>query len=274
MVQAEKVKVSKSIRLSINFNTLQGIATALILSAFGIFLFLLFWFLLSFFLKDIPGPISTLKNLASLLSDPFYDSGPNNKGIGWQMFASLKRVFIGFLIGSLIAVPIGFIIGMSSKMRSIFNPVIQVLRPVSPMAWFPIGLALMKDSNEASIFVITITSLWPTLINTAVGVASVPEDYKNVSRVFKFPTHIYITKVLLPHTLPYMLTGFRLSLGIGWMVIVASEMLAGGTGIGFFVWDSWNALNLENVLSAIILIGIVGLTLDLVLTKLADKVRR
>ncbi|MFN3264727.1 MAG: nitrate ABC transporter, permease protein, partial [Aquificaceae bacterium] len=177
MVQTEKAKISRFIKPSLDLSTLKGMATALILSLFGIFLFVLLWSLLSFFLKDLPGPLSTFKNLASLLSNPFYDSGPNDKGIGWQMLASLKRVFIGFLIGSLIAVPVGFLIGISSKMRSIFNPVVQLLRPVSPMAWFPIGLALMKNSNEASIFVITITSLWPTLINTAVGASSVPEDF-------------------------------------------------------------------------------------------------
>ncbi|MEN3027923.1 MAG: nitrate ABC transporter permease [Aquificaceae bacterium] len=190
------------------------------------------------------------------------------------MVASLKRVFLGFLIGSLIALPLGFLIGMSQKIRSLLNPIVQVLRPVSPMAWFPIGLAVLKGSNEASIFVITITSLWPTLINTAVGVSSVPEDYRNVARVFGFSTYTYLTKVLIPYAMPYILTGFRLSLGIGWMVIVASEMLAGGTGIGFFVWDSWNALNLENVLSAILLIGIVGLLIDTVLSRLTESLRR
>ncbi len=274
MVNVEKGIRSKLLSFSVNFGKLSVIATAILPPIFGIFLFFLFWFFISIFIKELPGPINTLKTLFELLSNPFYDLGPNDKGIGWQMLASLKRVFLGFLIGSLIALPLGFLIGMSSTMRRVLNPVVQVLRPVSPMAWFPIGLAVLKASNEASIFVIAITSLWPTLINTALGISSLPEDYKNLSRVFGFPLRYYILKVLLPYSLPYILTGFRLSLGIGWMVIVASEMLAGGVGIGFFVWDSWNALNLENVLSAILLIGIVGLFIDFFFAKLMERVRR
>lgn len=274
MVEAVKDKGIKLKRMPMDFKLLVELSRALVFLLLGILLFSLFWALIAYAVKELPGPISTMKNLLQLLSDPFRDAGPNDKGIGWQMLASLKRVFLGFLIGSLIALPLGFLIGMSQKMRSLLNPIVQVLRPVSPMAWFPIGLAVLKGSNEASVFVITITSLWPTLINTAVGVSSLPEDYKNVARVFGFPIHTYITKVLIPYALPYILTGFRLSLGIGWMVIVASEMLAGGTGIGFFVWDSWNALNLENVLSAILLIGIVGLLIDMVLSRLTERIRR
>ena len=274
MVRTEKGLKFKLIELSIRPGTLSTVAAAIVLPIFGAFLFFLFWYILSLFIRELPAPISTLKTLFDLISNPFYDLGPNDKGIGWQLLTSLKRVFLGFLIGSLIALPAGFLIGMSSKLKEILNPIVQVLRPVSPMAWFPIGLALFKSSNEASIFVIAITSLWPTLINTAMGVSSLPEDYKNLSRVFGFPFRYYITKVLLPYSLPYILTGFRLSLGIGWMVIVASEMLAGGIGIGFFVWDSWNALNLEKVLSAILLIGIVGLLIDLLFAKLTERLRR
>jgi len=274
MVRTEKGLKFKLIELSIRPGTLSTVAAAIVLPIFGAFLFFLFWYILSLFIRELPAPISTLKTLFDLISNPFYDLGPNDKGIGWQLLTSLKRVFLGFLIGSLIALPAGFLIGMSSKLKEILNPIVQVLRPVSPMAWFPIGLALFKSSNEASIFVIAITSLWPTLINTALGVSSLPEDYKNLSRVFGFPFRYYITKVLLPYSLPYILTGFRLSLGIGWMVIVASEMLAGGIGIGFFVWDSWNALNLEKVLSAILLIGIVGLLIDPLFAKLTERLRR
>lgn len=270
----ETIKDIKPGRMPLNLKWLSSIVTGFVFLMLGVLLFSLFWALVSLLVKELPGPLSTMTNLLQLLSDPFRDAGPNDKGIGWQMVASLKRVFLGFLIGSLIALPLGFLIGMSQKIRSLLNPIVQVLRPVSPMAWFPIGLAVLKGSNEASIFVITITSLWPTLINTAVGVSSVPEDYRNVARVFGFSTYTYLTKVLIPYAMPYILTGFRLSLGIGWMVIVASEMLAGGTGIGFFVWDSWNALNLENVLSAILLIGIVGLLIDTVLSRLTESLRR
>lgn len=217
---------------------------------------------------DLPTPAVALSGFAQLMANPFYDNGPNDKGIGLQLLFSLRRVFLGFLIGSVIALPLGFMIGLSDKCRAIFNPIVQVLRPVSPMAWFPIGLAVLKVSDQATIFVIIITSLWPTLINTAAGVASLPDDYRNVARVFNFSRATYLTKVLLPYSLPHILTGFRLSLGVGWMVIVAGEMLAGGTGIGFFVWDSWNSLNLSRVISAIILIGLVGYAIDSALMKL------
>ena len=212
--------------------------------------------------RELPSPVQTMTVFFSMWSDPFYDAGPNDKGIGIQLLASLKRVFIGFGIGTLIAVPIGFVIGSNKTMLNILNPVIQVLRPVSPLAWFPLGLAMMKVSDKATIFVIVITSLWPTLINTALGVASVPQDHKNVGKAFGFSRWKYITKILLPASMPLMITGLRLSIGVAWLVIVAAEMLSGGVGIGFFVWDSWNALSLEKVMSAILIIGLVGLLLD------------
>ena len=211
---------------------------------------------------ELPSPFKTMAVFFDMWSDPFYDAGPNDKGIGIQLWMSLKRVFIGFGIGTLIAIPIGFLIGSNRVMLNILNPVIQVLRPVSPLAWFPLGLAMMHVSDKATIFVIVITSLWPTLINTALGVASVPQDHKNVGKAFGFSRWKYITKILLPASLPLMITGLRLSIGVAWLVIVAAEMLSGGVGIGFFVWDSWNALSLEKVMSAILIIGLVGLLLD------------
>lgn len=226
------------------------------------FLFLV-WEIASLTTKgELPSPVKTMAVFFDMWADPFYDAGPNDKGIGVQLLASLKRVFIGFGIGTLIAVPIGFIIGSNKIMLSILNPVIQVLRPVSPLAWFPLGLAMMKVSDKATIFVIVITSLWPTLINTALGVASVPQDHKNVGKAFGFSRWKYISKILLPASMPLMITGLRLSIGVAWLVIVAAEMLSGGVGIGFFVWDSWNALSLEKVMSAILIIGLVGLMLD------------
>lgn len=274
MVGSESIRIKRLEGFPINLRVFLRLATGLVYLVAGFSLLAIFWAFVSYLTKEIPGPISTIQNLIRLLSDPFMDLGPNQKGIGWQVLTSLKRVFIGFFIGALIALPFGVLIGMSQKMRSLLNPIVQVMRPVSPMAWFPIGLAVLDHSNGASIFVITITSLWPTLINTVVGVSSIPEDYRNVARVFGFSTYTYITKVLIPYALPYILTGFRLSLGIGWMVIVASEMLAGGVGIGFFVWDSWNSLNLENVLSAILIIGVIGLLLDVVLNWLTERLRR
>jgi nitrate/nitrite transport system permease protein len=210
----------------------------------------------------LPGPVATLKVMWQLVSHPFYDNGPNDKGIGIQLFSSIVRVFAGFGLGSLVAIPAGVLIGASETCKKLFYPIVQLLRPVSPLAWFPLGLAVFKHAGEATIFVIFITSLWPTLINTSFGVASVPDDHRNVARAFGFSKRKYLTKILIPFSLPHILTGLRLSIGVAWLVIVAGEMLSGGIGIGFFVWDSWNALSLERVMSAILLIGIVGLLLD------------
>lgn len=229
----------------------------------GFSILLAFWGLVSGLSEGaLPGPWATLKVLGKLLSNPFYDNGPNDKGIGIQLGSSLLRVFAGFGLGSLVAIPMGMLIGASETCKKLFYPLVQLLRPVSPLAWFPLGLAVFKSAGEATIFVIFITSLWPTLINTAFGVASVPDDHRNVARAFAFSKRKYLTKILIPFSLPHILTGLRLGIGVAWLVIVAGEMLSGGIGIGFFVWDSWNALSLERVMSAILLIGIVGLLLD------------
>jgi nitrate/nitrite transport system permease protein len=221
--------------------------------------------------KDLPGPADTLRVFWGLVTDPFYDRGPNDKGIGLQLASSLGRVFAGFALGALVAIPLGFLMGASPLWQRVLNPIVQVLRPVSPLAWFPIGLAAMHSAPTATVFVIFITSLWPTAINTAFGVSSLPEDHKNVARVFRFSRWKYLTKVLVPYSLPHVLTGLRLSMGIAWMVIVAAEMLAGGTGIGFYIWDSWNALSVERVISALLVIGIVGLILDRGIDELARR---
>jgi nitrate/nitrite transport system permease protein len=229
----------------------------------GFAILLAFWGLVSGLSGGaLPGPVATLKVLWTLVSNPFYDNGPNDKGIGIQLGSSLLRVFAGFGLGSLVAIPAGVLIGASETCKKLFYPLVQLLRPVSPLAWFPLGLAVFKHAGEATIFVIFITSLWPTLINTAFGVASVPDDHRNVARAFAFSKTKYLMKILIPFSLPHILTGLRLSIGVAWLVIVAGEMLSGGIGIGFFVWDSWNALSLERVMSAILLIGIVGLLLD------------
>jgi len=224
---------------------------------------LLLWLLASLAAgRDLPGPAQTLTTLASLLGNPFYDRGPNDKGVGVQLLTSLGRVFLGFGLASLVAIPLGVLMGVVPAAHRVLNPVVQVLRPVSPLAWFPIGLATFHAAPSATIFVIFITSLWATTINTAFGVSSIPNDHKAVARVFGFSRPTYILKVVLPYSLPHILTGARLSMGIAWMVIVAAEMLAGGVGIGFFVWDSWNGLKVDRILSAILLIGLVGLLLD------------
>lgn len=221
---------------------------------------------------EFPSPISTLKTMWDLVTNPFYDNGPNDKGVGLQLGSSIVRVFIGYGLGSLVAIPIGFLIGSNAFFKKLFYPIIQILRPVSPLAWFPIGLAITHSVQFATVFIIFITCLWPTLINTAFGVASLPDDHKNVGKAFGFSSWKYLTKILLPYSLPHMITGLRLSLGIAWMVIVAGEMLSGGMGIGFFVWDSWNALSLERVISAILMIGFIGLLFDRLFNIIEKKV--
>ena len=221
-----------------------------------------FWQAAAFWRTDLPGPFETMDTFWRLISNPFYDNGPNDKGIGLQLWASLLRVFKGFLLASAIAIPAGILIGAVPLVRRVFDPIVQVLRPVSPLAWFPIGLVALQSTASAAIFVVVICSIWPTLINTAFGVSTIPNSHKQVAQVFQFSRWRYLTKVVIPHSMPHIITGLRLSMGISWLVIVAAEMLSGGAGIGFYVWDSWNSLNVEQVLSAILLIGIVGLVLD------------
>ena len=229
----------------------------------GFCILLVFWSLISGISAGaLPGPASTLRVFGQLLAHPFYDNGPNDKGVGIQLITSIGRVFVGFGLGSVVAIPAGMLIGASPEFKKLFYPIVQLLRPVSPLAWFPLGLAVFKSAGSATIFVIFITSLWPTLINTAFGVASVPDDHRNLARAFAFSKRRYLTRIVIPYSLPYILTGLRLSVGVAWLVIVAGEMLSGGIGIGFFVWDSWNSLSLERVMSAILLIGLVGLLLD------------
>ena len=231
------------------------------------------WQLVSIVTKgELPTPAATLTVLMELLKDPFYDYGPNDKGIALQLFSSLGRVFLGFFLGSLVAIPIGLLMGANEFCRKVFYPIVQILKPVSPLAWFPIGLVAFQSASQATIFIIFITSLWPTLINTSFGVASIPDDHKNVAKAFGFSKWKYLTKVLIPFSLPHIITGLRLSIGVAWLVIVAGEMLSGGMGIGFFVWDSWNALSLEKVISAILIIGIVGLLLDRIFSFIEKKV--
>jgi nitrate/nitrite transport system permease protein len=253
-----------------NFSaTLKSFAYNLI----GLSVLLVTWQLVSLLTdSELPGPLATSTVFWELISDPLYDYGPNDKGIALQLGSSLARVFIGFLMGSCIAIPVGMLMGAHAFCRRIFYPIVQILKPVSPLAWFPIGLVAFQSASDATIFIIVITSLWPTLINTAFGVASIPDDHKNVSRAFGFSKWKYLTKVLIPFSLPHIITGLRLSIGVAWLVIVAGEMLSGGMGIGFFVWDSWNALSLEKVISAILIIGIVGLLLDRVFAFVEKRV--
>lgn len=246
-------------------------ALTLLYSVIGFTIVLLLWSVLSTYSPDFPGPRSTLKTLFEMVRDPFYVYGPNDMGIGIQLWSSLVRVFYGFSLATIVAIPLGMLMGANRFCHRIFYPVVQILKPVSPLAWFPIGLVAFQSAGTATIFIIFITSIWPTLINTAFGVSSIPADHKNVARVFGFSTWKYITKVVIPYSLPHIITGLRLSIGIAWLVIVAGEMLSGGTGIGFFVWDSWNSLSLEKVIAAILIIGVVGLLLDTLFSRVQKK---
>ncbi|MEH2436216.1 MAG: nitrate ABC transporter permease [Nostoc sp.] len=216
-------------------------------------------------------PEALIANLDYILN-PFYQRGPGNLGVGWLLIASLRRVLIGFLLGAIVAIPLGFLIGMSRSAMLALNPIIQIFKPVSPLAWLPIALAIFNLADPSAIFVIFITSLWPTIINTALGVSSVPKDYLDVAQVLEMPRWRRITKIIWPASLPYIFTGLRISLGIAWLVIVAVEMLTGGIGIGFFVWDEWSRLNLSSVFLAVLIIGVTGLILDSAVGKIQELV--
>ncbi|GGJ37459.1 nitrate ABC transporter permease [Deinococcus roseus] len=228
----------------------------------GMSLLLMFWWIVGQNIKDLPTPLDVFNALRTLFSDPYYERGPNDRGILNLLLSSLSRVAGGFLLGALVAIPLGVLMGSIPFAKKLIDPIVQLLRPVSPLAWFPIGLTVFQSAEPATVFIIFITALWPTVINTAFGVNTLPKDFKNVARVFKFTPGQYIAKVLIPFALPHILTGLRISFGIAWMVIVAAEMLSGKSGIGFFVWDAWNALSLPNVIAAIFVIGFTGLLFD------------
>ncbi len=232
----------------------------------------LWWIVASFKSDLIPTPYQALIANLDYILHPFYQRGPGDLGIGWLLLASLRRVLLGFFLGAAVAIPVGFLIGMSKTAMIVLNPVIQIFKPVSPLAWLPIALSIFNLADPSAIFVIFITSLWPTMINTALGVSSVSNDYLDVARVLEMSSWRRITKIILPASLPYIFTGLRISLGIAWLVIVAVEMLTGGVGIGFFVWDEWSRLNLSSVFLAVFVIGLTGLLLDAAVGKIQELV--
>jgi nitrate/nitrite transport system permease protein len=237
----------------------------------GLTMLVAIWGLLTFKSTTFPTPLATWLEAVKLFSDPFYSNGPNDQGLGWNILFSLKRVAVGFGLAAMVGIPMGFIIGRSKIAGAMLNPIISLLRPVSPLAWLPIGLLVFKSADPAAIWTIFICSIWPMIINTAVGVQRVPEDYLNVAKVLNLSEWKVITKILFPSVLPYMLTGVRLSVGTAWLVIVAAEMLTGGVGIGFWVWDEWNNLNVAHIIIAIFVIGIVGLLLENALVAVANR---
>ena len=210
----------------------------------------------------VPPPSQVIAKAWEQLSNPFYDAGPNDKGIGIQIGYSIYRVLTGYFLAALVAIPFGFLIGMSQVAYKAFNPFIQVLRPISPLAWMPLALFIIGDSEASAIFVIFICSIWPMLINTAFGVAGVREDWVNVARTHELGSFKTAFTVILPAAAPTIVTGMRISIGIAWLVIVAAEMLVGGTGIGYYVWNEWNNLDLTSVVFSILMIGVVGMLLD------------
>ncbi len=236
----------------------------------GVALLVLVWQIIAMKTASFPTPWVTLKEAGVMFSDPFYRNSPNDQGIGWNVLASLQRVGMGFGLAALVGIPLGFAIGRVEFLSRMFGPIISLLRPVSPLAWLPIGLLVFKSANPAAIWSIFICSIWPMIINTAVGVQRVPQDYMNVARVLNLSEWKVLTKILFPSVLPYMLTGVRLSIGTAWLVIVAAEMLTGGVGIGFWVWDEWNNLNVPHIIIAIVVIGVVGLVLEQLLVALAE----
>jgi nitrate/nitrite transport system permease protein len=235
----------------------------------GLALLVLVWELVAMRSSGFPSPLVTFTEAVKVFSDPFYQKGPNDQGIGWNLLLSLKRVGMGFGMAAAVGIPLGFLIGRFKFLAGMFNPIISILKPVSPLAWLPIGLLVFKAANPASIWAIFICSIWPMIINTAVGVQRVPQDYMNVARVLNLSEWKVLTKILFPSVLPYMLTGVRLSIGTAWLVIVAAEMLTGGVGIGFWVWDEWNSLNVPHIIIAIFAIGVVGLLLEQALVAIA-----
>ncbi|MCL5059964.1 MAG: nitrate ABC transporter permease [Candidatus Thermoplasmatota archaeon] len=237
----------------------------------GMLLFVALWALVANSGKHIPGPAETWDAAVELFSDPFYDNGPNDQGIGWNILNSLYRVGIGFGAAAAVGIPLGFMIGRFQFLNQMLSPIISILRPVSPLAWLPIGLLVLQKAEPASIWVIFISSIWPMVLNTAAGVQRIPQDYMNVARVLNLSEFKVFTKILFPAVLPYVLTGVRLSIGVAWLVIVAAEMLTGGVGIGFWVWDEWNNLNVAHIIIAIFVVGIVGLLLEQALMLIAKR---
>ena len=239
------------------------------------------WSGLATVVEDFPTPSDTYvyafggetsdgDEIEGVLSDPFYIENQDDKGLFWQILASLERVFAGFVLAIIVGVPIGLLVGMSKNFQYALEPFIQIFKPVSPLAWLPLLLFVFQDINTTAISTIFVTSIWPIIINTALGVKNVNEDYLNVAKVLQFTSIEKITKIILPVAVPYIFTGMRLSLGIAWLVIVAAEMLTGGIGIGFWIWDEYNNLAYHNIIIGIILVGLIGFILDVIMGKIAD----
>jgi len=245
----------------------------LVLPLGGIALALLVWWGASRAVLDLPSPIRTWEESKIYILEPFAKRGEMDQGIALLAYYSLMRVARGFLLGIAIATPIGFLLGVSPVLSRMFDPIMQIMRPISPLAWLPLGLVLFQKSEPAALFAIAVCSMWPTLVNTMVGVRAIPQDYWNVAKVLRLSRVTTFTRIIIPATLPYMFTGYRLSLGIAWLVIVASEMLTGTPGVGGFLWQEYNSLVYAHILLAIITIGVVGFALDRLMGMAEAKLR-
>ena len=247
---------------------------AIALFVASLVIFLLFWEIgarAEWFAAGMPTATVTLGEFWWWITNPFFNNGPNDLGIGWNLLISLRRVAIGYVLASIVAVPLGILIGISPIAYKAFNPYVQLLKPISPLAWLPLGLYILRDSEQTGVFIIFISSIWPTLINTAFGVANVDKDYLDVANTLGASRLRTIFKVIIPSALPNIMSGLRISMGIAWLVIVAAEMLL-GTGLGYFIWNEWNNLYIPNILVAIFIIGLVGLLLDSIFAALEKVV--
>ena len=247
--------------------------TNLLLPLVGIALAFGIWWIASMQVADLPSPLKTWEESKVYIMEPWAKRGEMDQGIARLASYSLVRVAYGFGLGIALATPLGFLLGMSATAHRMFDPVIQVLRPISPLAWLPLGLILFQKSEPAALFAIAVCSMWPTVLNTMAGVRAIPQDYWNVAKVLRLSRLTTFTKIVLPATLPYMFTGFRLSLGIAWLVIVASEMLTGTPGVGGFLWQEYNSLIYSHILLAILTIGVVGFLLDRMMGVAEAKLR-
>jgi nitrate/nitrite transport system permease protein len=247
--------------------------TNLLLPLVGLGLALLVWWGASLQVSDLPSPLRTWQESKIYILEPFEKRGETDQGIALLAYYSLVRVGEGFLLGIAVATPLGFLLGVSTTLTRMFDPLMQVMRPISPLAWLPLGLVLFQRSEPAALFAIAICSMWPTVINTMMGVRAIPQDYWNVAKVLRLSKWTTFLKIIVPATLPYMFTGYRLSLGIAWLVIVASEMLTGTPGVGGFLWQEYNSLVYAHILLAIITIGLVGFALDRLMGLAESKLR-
>lgn len=222
----------------------------------------------------LPAPSVMVADTWDLIVDPFFNNGGNDVGLGWQIWASLQRVAYGYSLAVIVGIALGVLVGQSTWAMRGLDPIFQVLRTVPPLAWLPISLAGFQDSNPSAIFVIFITAIWPIIINTSVGVRNIPEDYRNVAKVIRLNGIEYFSKIMLPAAAPYIFSGLRIGVGLSWLAIVAAEMLIGGVGIGFFIWDAWNASRISDIVLALIYVGVVGFILDRLVAAVGNWVTR